>query len=238
MTESNISALRKFTFAVRGDNIDLGQTAFLIAMAEYPHLDIKEEMRVLDSLAAAASRRFSRDNDPLYQANALSEYLFDEVGFGGNSQEYYDPRNCFLNDVISRRLGIPITLSLVYMEVGKRLGIAFEGIGMPGHFLVRNKVGRERLLIDPFHRGILLTEQECAQRLRDIAGESVPWDKRYLNPVTDRELVSRILRNLISIYQMRQDRPRAVKFNKWLLTLESQAPLGYVASDLHRGQCT
>ena len=226
MTESNLSALEEFAIAVRSDDIDLGQTAFLISMAEYPHLDIKEELRALDSLAAAASRRFNSDKDPLYQANALSEYLFDEVGFVGNSQEYYDPRNCFLNEVISRRRGIPIALSLIYMEVGKRLGIIFEGVGMPGHFLVRSKISQESLLIDPFYGGILLTEEECAQRLRKIAGASVSWDKGYLDPVTAHELISRILRNLIAIYQMRQDRPRAVKFNKWLLTLESQTPLG------------
>ncbi len=121
MAGSNVSALEQFALAAGCDEIDLAQMALLIAAAEYPDLDTAEELRALDSLAAGASRSLGQETDPLARANALSEYLFDEVGFSGNREDYYDPRNSFLNEVLSRRLGIPITLSLVYIEVGKRL---------------------------------------------------------------------------------------------------------------------
>jgi len=206
------------------DEIDLAQMALLIAVAEYPDLDVKEELRALDSLAAGASRSLGQETDPLARANALSEYLFDEVGFSGNREDYYDPRNSFLNEVLSRRLGIPITLSLVYIEVGKRLGMHLVGVGMPGHFLVRFSSGQEDLVIDPFHGGILLSEKECVQRLQDIAGVAVPWDRSYLAPVSNRELIERILRNLRGIYVRRRDPPRVLRATEWLLTLQSQSP--------------
>ena len=206
------------------DEIDLAQMALLIAAAEYPDLDVKEELRALDSLAAGASRSLGQERDPLACANALSEYLFGEVGFRGNREDYYDPRNSFLNEVLNRRLGIPITLSLMYMEVGKRLGMPLVGVGMPGHFLVRINSQQEDLMIDPFHRGILLSEQECAQRLQEVAGAAVPWDRSYLAPVSNRELIERILRNLSGVYVARHDQPRARRATEWLATLQSQSP--------------
>ncbi len=211
MAESNASALEQFALAAGCDEIDLARMALLIAAAEYPDLDVKEELRALDSLAAGASRRLGQERDPLARANALSEYLFDEVGFRGNREDYYDPRNSFLNEVLSRRLGIPITLSLVYIEVGKRLGVPLVGVGMPGHFLVRITSGHEDLLIDPFHRGILLSEEECAQRLQEVAGAAIPWDRSYLAPVSNRELIERVLLNLRGIYVRRDDQPRALR---------------------------
>ena len=211
--------------AAGGDQIELAQLALLIAAAEYPDLDVTEELRTLDSLAAGASRRLGQEQDPLALANSLSEYLFDEVGFCGNREDYYDPRNSFLNEVLSRRLGVPITLSLVYIEVGKRLGIPVVGVGMPGHFLVRISSGQEDVMIDPFHRGILLSEQECARRLQEIAGAAVPWDRSYLAPVSNRELIERILRNLSGIYVARHDQPRAQRTTEWLAILRSQSPL-------------
>ncbi len=225
MAESNASALEQFAVAAGCDEIDLAQMALLIAVAEYPDLDVKEELRALDSLAAGASRSLGQETDPLARANALSEYLFDEVGFRGNREDYYDPRNSFLNEVLSRRLGIPITLSLVYIEIGKRLGVALVGVGMPGHFLVRISSGREDLVIDPFHRGILLSEKECAQRLQEVAGAAVPWDRSYLAPVSNRELIERVLLNLRGIYVRRHDQPRTLRAAEWLLTLQSQSPL-------------
>ena len=155
------------------DEIDLAAAAFLIAATEYPQLDIAHELGVLDSLSAGAAKRFSEEPEPLYCLNTLSEYLFDEVGFRGNPDDYYDPRNSFLNEVLSRRLGIPITLSLVCIEVGKRLDIPLLGVGMPGHFLLRHR-DDESLFIDPFHGGILLSEEECAQRMK----QATPGQRR------------------------------------------------------------
>ncbi len=225
VAQVNASALERFALAAGCADIDLAQMALLIAAAEYPDLDVREELRALDSLAAGASRSLGQERDPLACANALSEYLFDEVGFRGNREDYYDPRNSFLNEVLSRRLGIPITLSLVYIEVGKRLGVPLVGVGMPGHFMVRISSGQEDLVIDPFHRGILLSEKECAQRLQEIAGAAVPWDRSYLAPISNRELIERVLLNLRGIYVGMHDQPRALRATEWLLALQSQSPL-------------
>ena len=191
------------------DDIDLAWAALLIAASEYPELDVIAQMEVLDSLAAGAAKGMGDDGDPLSSVNNLSAYLFDEVGFHGNDSEYYDPRNSYLNEVLARRMGIPITLSLVCIEVGKRLGVPLEGVGMPGHFLLRHR-DEPGIYIDPFHRGILLSEDECAQLLRDATRTAVPWDKSYLTTVSNRELIARILRNLKGIYLNQHDHQRAL----------------------------
>src|SRR5919106_4130834 len=110
------------------DEIDLARAALLIAATEYPELDIERQLGLLDSLASAASRRFGEERDPFFCINTLNEYLFDEVGFRGNQEDYYDPRNSFLNEVLSRRTGIPITLSLLYIELGQRIGLELAGL--------------------------------------------------------------------------------------------------------------
>jgi len=191
------------------DEIDLAWAALLIAASEYPELDVIAQMEVLDSLAAGAAKGMGDDGDPLSSVNNLSAYLFDEVGFHGNDSEYYDPRNSYLNEVLARRMGIPITLSLVCIEVGKRLGVPLEGVGMPGHFLLRHR-DEPGIYIDPFHRGILLSEEECAQLLRDATRTAVPWDQSYLTTVSNRELIARILRNLKGIYLNQHDHQRAL----------------------------
>jgi regulator of sirC expression with transglutaminase-like and TPR domain len=214
------SPLEQFSSAAKAKEIDLAKMALLFAMSEYPELDINEEIKALDSLAAGASRRITIKMDPLGKANALSEYLFDEVGFLGNHEDYYDPRNSFLNEVLKRRLGIPITLSLVYMEIGKRLGIVLDGVGMPGHFLLRLKSDHADLYIDPFHRGLLLSEDECTQLLEAIAGQAVPWDRRYLAPVSAIDLISRVIRNVHAIHASRNDTARALNALKWLFAIQ------------------
>lgn len=191
------------------DEMDLATAALLIAATEYPQLDIAHELDVLDSLAAGASHRRGERRDAIFCINTLSEYLFDEVGFSGADDDYYDPRNSFLNEVLSRRIGIPISLSLVFLEVGKRLDIPLVGVGMPGHFLLRHR-DEPDLLIDPFFRGILLSEEECAERMRQVTQANVPWDSRLLTPVTNREFITRILRNLKGIYLQRQEFERAL----------------------------
>ena len=191
------------------DQIDLAWAALLIAAVEYPELDVVGHMEILDSLAGGAAKGIGDNGDPLSSVNNLSAYLFDEVGFRGNESEYYDPRNSYLNEVLARRMGIPISLSLVCIEVGKRLGVPLEGVGMPGHFLLRHR-DEPGIFIDPFHRGILLSEEECAQLLRDATRSNVQWDQSYLTTVSNRELIARILRNLKGIYLNQRDHQRAL----------------------------
>ena len=204
-------------------DIDLATAALLIAAAEYPDLDIAGQIAILDSLSAGAAKRLGEDRDPLFTVNTLSEYLFDEIGFSGNQEDYYDPRNSFLNEVLSRRVGIPITLSLVCIEVGKRLEIPLVGVGMPGHFLLRHR-DEEDLFIDPYHRGVLLSEEECAQRLRQVAGANVAWDSRFLTPVSNRDYIARILRNLKAIFAEQRDHQRALAMINRLVALYPESP--------------
>ena len=203
--------------------IDLATAALLIAAAEYPDLNIASQMGVLDSLSAGAAKRLGEDRDPLFTVNTLSEYLFDEIGFSGNQEDYYDPRNSFLNEVLSRRVGIPITLSLVCIEVGKRLDIPLVGVGMPGHFLLKHR-DEEDLFIDPYHRGVLLSEEECTQRLRQVAGPNVAWDSRFLAPISNRDYIARILRNLKAIFAERRDHQRALTMIDRLVALYPESP--------------
>ena len=204
---------------VDDDGIDLARTALLIAATEYPELDVERELGVLDSLAAGASGRLGEERNPVFCLNSLSEYLFDEVGFSGNQDDYYDPRNSFLNEGLSRRSGIPITLSLVYLEVGKRLGIPLVGVGMPGHFLLRHR-DEENLLVDPFYRGILLSQEECADRLSQLSNSNVAWDPSFLTPVSNRQFITRILGNLKAIYFDSRDFQRALGISERLVALE------------------
>lgn len=205
--------------ALPDHEIEVDTAALLIAAGEYPELDLAAEHGALDSLAAAASHLPSNDADPLYSLNRLSEYLFDELGFKGNEEDYYDPRNSYLNEVLGRRRGIPITLSLLYIEVGKRLGLPLLGVGMPGHFLVRH-TGVDDLFIDPFNGGILLSADECARLSTTINATDRPWDPHYLDPVTNREFVARMLRNLKAIYWQSEDPQRSLRVLNWLVALE------------------
>lgn len=200
------------------DDIDLATAALLIAAVEYPDLDIDRQIAILDSLAEGAAYRIGPDRDPFHCVNNLSEYLFDEVGFQGNQEDYYDPRNSYLNEVLQRRTGLPITLCLVCLEVGKRLDIPLVGIGLPGHFVLGHRTQTD-LIIDPFRRGILLSEDECAQILKNVLGTNVEWDSSYLTPATNREFISRILRNLKGIYLNRRDHEQALDVVDLTMTL-------------------
>ena len=221
---SSGDAREQFTEIARSsdEELDVARAALLIATTEYPGLDIQIELGVLDSLAAGASRRFGEDRSPLAALNTLSEYLFDEVGFRGNTDDYYDARNSYLNDVLSRRVGIPITLSLVYIEVGKRLGIPILGIGMPGHFLARHQ-DLDDLFIDPFNGGVLLSETECAARLNEVAQSQIEWDPGYLAPISNREFIARMLGNLKAVHLGQKDYVRGLTMIDWIMTILPEA---------------
>ncbi|MCH8993420.1 MAG: tetratricopeptide repeat protein [Chloroflexi bacterium] len=202
------------------EKLDLAEAALLIAQAEYPHLDRGRYLRLLDKLATEAKRRVSDAMGPYGMVNTLSEYLFDGEGFRGNEDDYYDPRNSFLNDVLERKLGIPLTLSVVYIEVGRRLELPIVGVGMPGHFLVKYLAPEEEIIIDPFHRGIILSEEECADLLTRSSGEAIPFQPNYLAPVAKKQILTRMLNNLRSIYLSREDHHRALGIAERLLLVE------------------
>ena len=199
--------------------IDLARAALLIAASEYPTLNVERELFMLQRLAGDVSSKLLEEDEPLFTLNTLSEHLFDDLGFKGDTENYYDPRNSYLNEVVSRKQGIPITLSLVYLEVGRRLRIPLEGIAMPGHFLVRHR-DIDDLFVDPFNGGILLSIEECKQRLKDSVRGSIHWDPKFLEPVTNREFLARIIRNLKSIYLRKGEHVRALTMIEFSLALD------------------
>ncbi|MCY4415378.1 MAG: transglutaminase-like domain-containing protein [Chloroflexi bacterium] len=192
-----------------GGDIDLGLGALLIACTDSPNIDIDGVLLNLDRMASAASGRIPSDGNELQQLNAVTDLLFSVIGLAGNRDDYYDPRNSYLNHVLERRLGIPITLSLVCIEVGRRAGIPIVGIGMPGHFLIRHR-DEPNFFVDCFNGGLLLSQDECGALMREAAGDAVRLEAYHLDPVTPREILARILRNLKAIYWDREEFDRCI----------------------------
>ena len=204
------SEAAKHLVAVAGPGtarIPLAEAALWIAAEEYPNLDVEAYVDRLDELAEV-TRRAVFPCAAEDRAARFNDFFFDELGFAGNTESYDDPRNSFLNDVIDRRRGIPISLSLVYTEIGTRLGLPVVGVGFPGHFLVK-WVAPAELLVDAFH-GRVISRDECGERLRASFGPSATLDERMLAPASPREILTRWLRNLKQNYLARGDFMRAL----------------------------
>lgn len=208
--------------------IDLAEGALLIAQGEYPKLDRTayghrlEEMgrEARDACADRAGVRAGiHSSERLAQ---LSRLFFDLWGFHGNLKDYYDPRNSFLSDVLDRRTGIPITLSLVYIEVGRRAGLNLIGVGMPGHFLV-GCADRSGLYVDAFSGGALLTREDCAARLHELQ-PGVVFRPEFLDPVGPRQILTRMLSNLLDIYLRTERFPKALSALEMILCLQPGEP--------------
>jgi regulator of sirC expression with transglutaminase-like and TPR domain len=199
--------------------VDLARAALAIARWEYPGLDVDAYLERLDALARGVDGA-RRSTDPVGRLHRLREYLFVEQGFAGNREDYYDPRNSFLNDVLDRRQGIPITLSLVLMEVGKRLGLAVEGIGLPGHFIAGARLGDSQILLDPFNAGALLTPEACEELVGRALGRKVALKPENFAGVTRRQFLARMLANLKRIYWHRESWDRVVGVIDRLLVLD------------------
>jgi regulator of sirC expression with transglutaminase-like and TPR domain len=199
----------------------VARAALLIAAEEEPgRCDVGRCLARLDEMGAEARARMQSRGGS--EVEALNQYLFDELGFAGDQANYYAPRNSLLNYVLERRLGIPITLSVVYMEVGRRAGLGVEGVGMPGHFIVRatEEDGRA-LLVDPFY-GKVVDEDDCQQRLDTIYGGQIPLGEEHLRAVGPRDILVRVLGNLKGIYVQSQLYQRALAAVERILLL---APL-------------
>jgi len=204
------------------DDIDVAEAALLVAQEEYPRLDIGLYLERLDQLAAAARLTVHADMSPVEQVARLNHFLFVERCFTGNNKSYYDARNSYLNDVIDRRKGIPITLSIVYAEVAQRLDLPIFGVSFPGHFLVRY-VGEPEIIIDPFF-GKTITADECAHRIEAIYGKDTRFDRRLLRPASPREILVRMLSNLKQVYVEKHDLERALSCVDRILLLAPETP--------------
>jgi regulator of sirC expression with transglutaminase-like and TPR domain len=208
---------------------DLAAPAFLVARVEYPRLDPGPYLDQLDRMGEVALHRVaaeSRPDSPIAaRVDAVNRYLFNELGFFGNRDRYDDPRNSCLNEVLDRRTGIPITLSLVYIEVARRAGLRAEGINFPGHFLVRIRPDlhtddpEEGLIVDPFHAGAILTESDCRSLLRRHLGDDAAFDPSLLSPAARKPILIRMLLNLKRLYVQMRSFPQARQVTDLLLAL-------------------
>ena len=182
------------------EKIDLIRGALVIARTEYPGLDIEEYAGRIEEMARRVAA-VSADLDPKRTLAALNSIVFEQANLRGNRDDYYDPRNSFLNDVLDRGLGIPITLSIIYMEVARRVGFHLSGVGMPGHFLLKHygETGQE-ILIDCFNRGDVLSRQDCQTRLDEIYSGEMKLRPEFLHPISRRQILTRMLNNLKTVY--------------------------------------
>jgi len=214
---------REFALLASREPVVLARGALLIAKEEYPELDVDQYLEKISALAREAEMVVRAGNDTVEKVQLLSHFLFEQKGFSGNRDEYSDPRNSFLNQVIDRRLGIPITLSIVYLEVGKRVGLNLYGISFPTHFLVKAVDERGELIIDPFYGGAILTLDEIRARLAQVYGQPVEVQPAHLKPVDGRHILIRMLRNLKEIYLKGADTTRGLSILDRILLLEPRS---------------
>lgn len=187
------------------DSLELDRAALLIAAEEYPNLNVEEYLSLLDEIGEQARAQDDFFAAPLTRIMLLSNLLFDELEFRGNAENYYDARNSFLNDVITRRTGIPITLSVLMMEVGRRIGLRLFGVGMPGHFLVKYVDEEQEIFADPFHGGRIVDEDRCRQLIEQMYDGRMPFSLSFLHAVTKKQILNRMLQNLKGVYAKAND---------------------------------
>ena len=189
------------------DRLDLLTGALLIARDAYPGLDFRMQSDKLDELAAPLRRRHIDELPAALQARAIGDHLFIRNGFRGNTENYYDTRNSFLNDVIERKAGIPISLAVLFVEVARRAGVRAHGVGFPGHFLARVDDAEGGVIVDPFAGGATLTRRDLVELLKRVAGK-MKFQEAMLDATPVRHIVARMLMNLRGIYAAQGDYPR------------------------------
>lgn len=214
--DPGVRAFAKLVSAPDAD-VDLGYGALLIARIQHPDLEPAHALKRLDELAARSGA--GSVGDPVHALHRLREFLFEEEGFRGNTEDYYDPRNSCLNDVLDRRLGIPITLSVLTMEIGRRVGLPILGVGLPGHFVVRADVTAEPVLLDPFDGGEVVTHERAADLVARALGHRVTLNDEHFAPVGRRQILSRMLTNLRIAHGRRHDWDKTLAICEYLLAL-------------------
>jgi regulator of sirC expression with transglutaminase-like and TPR domain len=215
--------------AMNAPGQDLAPAALAIARVEYPSLDAEPYLAALDRMGADVADRIGTGTRIPQEVSvrALNEYLYDEQGFAGNRERYDDPRNSFLNEVMDRRTGIPISLAVIYLEVARRAGLRVDGVNFPGHFLLRApEIGSGEagiVIIDPFHGGAQLSEYDCRQLLRQHVGDEAAFDATLLAPATRHDIVVRMLVNLKRLYVRMRSFPQAHFISSLLIDVDPSA---------------
>ena len=200
-------------------DVNLGQAACAIARLEYPAFDLSSCLDRIDDFASAASSMLSAGPEPDSAVKAINRLMFENLGFRGNHDDYYDARNSCINDVLERRTGIPITLSVVYLEIARRLGLPIYGVGLPSHFLVKYDDGSKLFFIDPFHEGRSLTREGCRDMLKQLHGRPVELTDLHFAAVENRQIVTRMCSNLRSIYLTNCEYQKALETVEIILAL-------------------
>jgi regulator of sirC expression with transglutaminase-like and TPR domain len=245
MSASLLTQFRQ-ALSVDEDKLGLAEAALLIARQEYPDLPVGRYLERLDEMADAIRPRVRQDpGSPVDRLRSLNRYLYEQLGFTGNRSRYFDPRNSFLNDVMDRRTGIPITLSLVYMEVGRRLGLPLQGVSFPGHFLVKLDLNGTAVVLDPYHGGVPLSDGELQRRAKQVFGPQLPLGElmpRLLEAASKRAILLRMLRNLKGVYREHHDFERLVRVAHLILVVSPDSAREirdrasfYEALDYHHG---
>jgi len=204
--------------------LELDRAALLIAAEEYPQIEIETYLTQLDSFAARARENDDPQASPVTRLLRLNDTLFGEFQFRGNTENYFDARNSFLSDVIERRTGIPITLSVVYLEVARRIGLRIFGVGMPGHFLVKYQDEVEEILLDPFNNGQLLSEDDCFRMVLRMYQGDVVFQRSYLDAVSKKQILTRLLQNLKGIYAQAGAQPKTLSVIERTLLITPDTP--------------
>lgn len=205
------------------EEIDLAEAALLIAGEEYPDLDVAAYLSLLAHMGAEARRRVGGSRPAASALETLNHYLFDELGFAGDTENYYDPRNSYLNDVLERRTGIPISLSTVYMTVARHSGLPIRGVGFPGHFLVKFAGEGEEIVLDPFNRGAILTEADCQRLLDQATAGRARFSRELLGATGTKAILARMLGNLKGIYAATRQYAKALACVERILLLTPDA---------------
>ena len=223
-------ALAHFTEVVSREDFALDQAALLIGAWDYPERNLMEYRSALDEIAERTAPEVVNASSGIARARAISDYLFDRLGFCGNTNDYYDPRNSFLCDVLDRRTGIPISLSVLYLEVSRRVGVLSQGVNFPGHFLVRVAIEDAWLFLDPFSGGRTLTPADLEALLKKTTTPDAVLEPGVIAAASKRQILSRMLVNLAGIYGRNGDLPRSLDVLERLAVLEPSNPR--IARDL------
>lgn len=205
--------------------IDLATASLYYAQAEYPQLDLDKYLNFLEEIASEIKTQIPAELYPLKVIKTINQYLFTELGFHGNSEDYYDPLNSYLNQVIERRRGIPITLSVIYLAIAKRIGFPMVGIGMPEHFIIRPEFAEVGIFVDPFNQGEIMFKEDCLVMLTEIYPEPITLQPQFFEPVSKRQILARMLNNLKFIYAEQGNLAKVLDMIHALLSLIPNNPL-------------
>jgi regulator of sirC expression with transglutaminase-like and TPR domain len=209
------------------EDISLAEAALLIAGHGYPDLDVAAYLSRIEELAYRLRLRIDEDDSVTERISVLNQFLFADIGFAPNSENYYDPRNSFLNEVLERRTGIPITLCVIYMELGRKIGLPLQGVSFPGHFLVKCAVPEGDIVLDPYSGGVSLGLADLQKRLREVRGGEVSRAilAELLVSASNKEIIVRLLRNLKAIYLREHNLDQALPVLNWIIaTMPEQTP--------------